>query len=186
MEKEQQNIEEAYRNLENSKEAHNFHRTNVTPIHLTQSEQTDFQYNRLKVVATVRESLKENLDTLDAARAKIHRAKSKFRAFCRQHITDRQLQETAIEGMETKETYEEILDYHKNMSIRLDNANRIAQDYISHNDQQIQACINNRHNHLTSVTTEFRVSPQKNRVRVADKHRFVWQFTIPEWEVEVG
>src|SRR5699024_2746136 len=167
--KEQQLIEAADRKLENFKEAHHFHQTNVTAIHLTEREQTDFQYNRMKVVERITEALTNHREALEIEKNNIDHAKRQFRSFCRRNITDRQLQETAIEGMETKETYDEILAYKENMFIRLESANKYARDFTSNNDKEIQAFINNIHNHLLNVTNELKVIPKKTQVKVANQ-----------------
>lgn len=184
--KEQKIIEAADRKLENFKEAHHFHQTNVTASDLTEQEKTEFQYNRISIVTEITDTLTENRTALEKEKANIDHAKRKFRSFCRKHITDRQLQETAVEGMETKDTYEEILAYKENMFIRLESANKYARDFIADNDRHIQAFINNIHNHLLNVTEELKVIPKKTRVKVADKSRDIYQFSIPEWKEEDG
>src|SRR5699024_7386981 len=123
---------------------------------------------------------------LEIEKNNIDHAKRQFRSFCRRNITDRQLQETAIEGMETKETYDEILAYKENMFIRLESANKYARDYISNNDKEIQAFINNIHKQLLNVTNELKVIPKKTQVKVANQAKDIYRFTIPEWKEEDG
>src|SRR5690625_2777158 len=88
--------------------------------------------------------------------------------------------------METKEPYDEILDYRQDMLKTLENANRYARDYIAENDKDVQAFINNIHNHLLNVVEELNTIPNKTRVKVEDKSRNIYHFSIPEWSEEEG
>lgn len=183
---ERNQIEQAMRKLENFKEAHDFHRTNVTAIDLTEREQTDFSYNRYERVTDITDQLKENKKALTSERETLDRAKHTFENFCRRNITDRKLQQAAIEGMETKETYDDILNYKRDMYTRLENANKYAHDFIAKNDKDVQAFINNIHNHLINVTDELKAIPNKTRVKVENNMRNIYHFTIPEWTEEDG
>lgn len=186
IEKEEQNIEKATHKLDNFKEAHHFHKTYVSPIHLTGSERTDFIYNRYKVVTQITEQLTEQYRETEEAYKHLERAKRKFEFFCRNHITDRKLQQSAIEGMESKETYDEIITYQKNMNTILENAKKYARDFITENDKDVQAFINNIHNHLINVVSELRTIPNKTRVKVADGAKNIYHFSIPQWAEEEG
>lgn len=186
IESEVQKIDRACRKLDNFKEAHQFHLSDVSIISLSEREKTDFSYNREKIVTNITKKLKEQQEIVTEVKEQLDKAKRIFENFCHREITDQKLKYAVIEGMETKETYDEILDYRQDMLKTLENANRYARDYIAENDKDVQAFINNIHNHLLNVVEELKTIPNKTRVKVEDKSRNIYHFSIPEWSEEEG
>ena len=184
--REENQIIEAANELERFKEAHHFHQRNVTASILTEDEMTDFSYKRLKTVQTITKNLTASAQALTLERNKIAKAKEQFRSFCRQNISDRKLREAAMEGMETKENYDDIVTYKQDMLTTLEIARKHARYFIAKNDRDLQTFINNIHNHLLNVTAELALIPNKTRVKTADGSKNIYHFKIPSWHEEEG
>ncbi|PAV30774.1 hypothetical protein CIL05_03360 [Virgibacillus profundi] len=186
IEKQLSNIEKAHHNLDRFAEAHHFNRTNITAFALTAKEITEFSYERLKFVTEITNVLRSANETLEVAKDKIDRAKGHFRRFCRDNITERKLREMATEGIEIKKTLEDVLGFQQNMLTTVERADQYARNYISEKDKEVQAFINSIHNHLLNVTEQLRVIPKKTKVKIGEKWREIFQFSIPEWVEEDG
>ncbi|HZW68748.1 MAG TPA: hypothetical protein VFF20_09105 [Pseudogracilibacillus sp.] len=184
--REENQISESANELERFKEAHHFHQRNITASVLTEEERTDFSYTRLKTVRSITKNLTDSAQALTLERNKIAKAKEQFRSFCRQQISDRKLREAAMEGMETKENYDDIVAYKQDMLTTLENARKHARYFIAKNDRDVQTFVNNIHNHLLNVTAELALIPKKTRVKTATGAKDIYHFKIPSWPEEEG
>lgn len=155
-------------------------------ITLSEKEQNEFSYKRINFVTNITTALRRENEALIEQEETINRAKRQFHTFCRRHITERKLREMATEGIEIKETYADILQFQENMMTTVERADQYAREYISKKDQEVQAFINSVHNHLLNVTEQLRTIPNNTRIKVGDKLRNIYHFTIPEWEDEDG
>lgn len=179
-------IQAAHQHMDKFSVAHHFHSTVLKAIPLTESEQTEFTYSRMKFAKEITDRLRETKENLEDGEELIDRAKRQFRSFCRQNITKPKLREMAMEGIEIKTTYEDILEFQNNMLTTLENADQYARDFISKNDAIVQAFINNIHNHLINVVKQLKVIPNHTKVKVGDQWKEIYRFTIPEWTEEDG
>jgi len=186
IEKEHANIRKAETNLNNFEEAHHFQSTTVRSTTLTEEEVSEFSYKRVETVKDCTTKMREAKQQVEKGAEEIERVKRKFRDFCNHHITDKRMAYMAIEGIDHKETYDDLLVFKKNLLIRVEAATKYARDYIRDNDKEIEAFINQIHNHLLNVTEQLRVIPKKTRVKIGDDWKQVFNFTIPEWTEEDG
>lgn len=186
VEKELVNISKAETNLNNFEEAHHFQSTTVKSTTLTEEGVNEFSYKRLQIVQDCTAKMREAKQQVEKGADEIDQAKRKFRDFCNNNITDKRMAYMAIEGIDHKETYDDLLVFKKNLLIRVEAATKYARDYIRDNDKEIEAFINQIHNHLLNVTEQLGVIPKKTRVKIGDDWKQVINFTIPEWTEEDG
>ncbi|WP_339232088.1 hypothetical protein MKY25_09805 [Geobacillus sp. FSL W8-0032] len=184
--KEMKSIEQAARQLEVAKEVHHFNAPTIAALSLSAEEATAFSYDRRGFIEGVTESLKAGKQAVEAAKERVERAKRSFREFCRTSIQDMKMQQMAINGIEHKETYEDIISFKKHMMKSVESATNYANEHIRQKDAELQAFINHIHTHLRTLVEELRQIPNKTRVKVGDEWKRIFTFTIPEWEEEVG
>ncbi|RYL91667.1 hypothetical protein [Sporolactobacillus sp. THM19-2] len=186
IDKELQAINQAMHQLELFEEAHHFIASDPEPVSLTNEELMEFSYNRLKFVQTVTRDLKENRHKVDQGRSVVEEAQKQFRDFCRKRITDVKLRQMAISGVETKESYEEIMAFRHNMSERIDSISHYAREHIRQSDKDRQMFIDQIHTHLKTLTGELKQIPRKTKVKVQNDWKTIYSFTIPDWSEEEG
>ncbi len=92
----------------------------------------------------------------------------------------------AVNGVETKQHYQDIVDFKKNMMVRIENISKYANEHIRKSDEDLQLFINQIHSHLLTLVEELKQIPKKTRVKVGDDWKQIFTFSIPEWEEEVG
>ncbi|MFO1442082.1 hypothetical protein KDN24_02360 [Bacillus sp. Bva_UNVM-123] len=186
IEKELKAVEQAKLGLDLFVEAHHFNAPYVVPLSVHLEEKLAFTYNRKAFVESITDELKRNKTLVEKERVKVERAKRKFRDFCLNHITDMKLQQMAINGVEHKQQYEDILDFKKNMLLRIEKITNYANEYIRKSDEDLQLFINQIHSHLMNLVEELKQIPKKTKVKVLDDWKQIFSFTIPEWDEEVG
>lgn len=184
--KELTDITNATRTLEQYSIAHHLMSTTLTATYLTEKELTDFIYSRSKHVQEKINALEKTKKTLDEAKQNIYRVQQRFRNFCRDHVTERKLREMAITGIEQQQTYEDVLRFQNNMMTTIERADQYARINIANQDKEVQAFINSIHNHLLNVVEQLSIIPKQTRVKVGEKWREIYRFSIPEWQVEEG
>lgn len=186
MEKELKWIEEAKYGLELFEEGHHFTAPDIQAISLSTEESIHFSYNRKKFVKAITDELKKNQELVELESKEVEHAKRQFREFCLNHISDIKLQQMAINGVEHKQDYEEIIDFKKNMIIRIEKSSRYANEHIRQSDEDVQHFINSIHSHLLTLVEELKQIPKKTKVKVLDDWKQIFSFTIPEWGEEIG
>ena len=184
--KKMKSIEQAERHLELSKEVHHFNAPTIDALSLSAEEATAFTYERQRFIEGITESLKAGRQAVEEAKSRVERAKRSFREFCNASIKDMKMRQMAINGIEHKETYEDIIDFKKNMMRSVESATNYANEHIRQKDAELQAFINHIHTHLRTLVEELKQIPNKTRVKVGDEWKRIFTFTIPEWEEEVG
>ncbi|WP_139693775.1 hypothetical protein [Sporolactobacillus terrae] len=186
IEKELTAINQARTQLDKFEIAHHFTAPDIEAIALTSEEINDFTYNRKKSVSGITRGLEENQADVTAGKAEVGRAQQTFKTFCRTQISDVKLRQMAISGIETKQSYEEIVAFKKNMSLRIERISHYAREHIRQSDKDLQLFIDQIQTHLRTLAEELRQIPKKTKVKVKDDWKQIYSFTIPEWKEEDG
>lgn len=179
-------LETAMKELDKFEVAHQFNSTVITAITLTEQERTEFSYNRKTYVKQMTETLTATSEAREKGKADIDSSKQVFRKFCREEITDRKLQEMAMEGIEFQTTYEDVLAFQKNMLTTVEQADLYARNFISDKDKEVQTFINHIHNHLVNVTDQLRLIPKNTKVNVSGNWKEIFKFSVPTWTEDEG
>lgn len=166
-------------------EAYHFNAPDIVTIELTEREAVDFQYNRLGFATQATNKLKEMKQLVEGEIARVQQAKDKFRTFCHGKITNKKLQQMAIQGVEQKRDYEDVITFKQNMLARIQRISKYANEHIRKSDEELQVFIEQIHTHLQTLVEELEQIPKKTRVKV-DNWKPIYSFSIPKWEDEDG
>jgi hypothetical protein len=183
--REQNKIDEAERELIKFIEKHHFNAPQVVTIPLSENEKMDFIYNRKKMVKAIIQELEQHSGQVEKEKEAVDAQKQAYKQFC-STISDNKLQKMAIEGVDYKTGYEELLDFKKNMMIRIERSTNYANEHIRQKDEELQAYINQIHNHLKTVVEELKQIPKHTKVKEEDQWKTIYTFTIPQWDEEEG
>lgn len=184
--KELDEIGEVEQLLDRQDPKHEFMAPGVTPATLPLDAVSVFPYNRRKIVAEWIEALETTHEAMTTEQAKVDRAKASFKTFCRNDITDVKMRDMAIQGIEHKQTYDEIIQYRELMESRIQNVIKYAEQSIITHDQQLEQFVVHVHTHLKKIADELKLIPKKTRVKVDDSWKEIYSFTIPEWHETEG
>jgi len=186
IEKTIKSIEEAERSLERFVEGHHFNAPQIAALSLSVKENMEFTYHRQRFIKAITDDLQSCKNVVEVMKNNVERAKRLFRDFCNHSIKDVKMRNMALNGIEHKETYEDIIDFKKNMMRSVESATNYANEHIRQKDAELQTFINHIHSHLRTVVEELKQIPNKTRVKVGDDWKRIFTFSIPEWEEEVG
>lgn len=146
----------------------------------------NYSYKRIEVISqlnnemtVVQEDVKKRKDHLD-------NEKASFIRFCHESIYDLKLRQTCISGIEHKLTYDDVISWQEKMSNRIHQTVKIAEEDMREHDKQLQQFIVHLHLYLQRIADELRLIPKQTRVKVEDKSKDIYIFTIPEWDEQEG
>ncbi len=184
--KELTSITDAYHELNRFEEAHHFIGPSIVATALSENEVQDFTYDRLTFVKRVTSELKQGKDNVSKEWSKVERAKDTFKAFCKNKITNVKMQKMARDGIDSKRTYKEVIEFQTHMQKRIQTAIKYNEASIMDHDKQLEQFVTHINSHLRTIAGELELIPKKTKVKVEDKWKEIYKFTIPEWTEEEG
>lgn len=146
----------------------------------------DYAYKRIEIISQLEKelsSVKEKVDSFEKRRSD---EKIQFIKFCNDNIIDIKLRNTCITGIEHKTNYDNVLDWQEKMSDRIRRTVKIAEEDMREHDKQLQQFISHLHVYLRSIADELRLIPRQTRVKVEDKQKDIYIFTVPDWDEQEG
>ncbi|QQK76505.1 hypothetical protein HUG15_13630 [Salicibibacter cibarius] len=186
MEAQFQALEEAWHKLDKFEIAHRFQVPSVEAAVLSVHEAQRLEHDQRRIIQETTDALKDTAGELQKKQKGLQHAASDFIQFCRDHVQDVKLQQKAIKGIEQKRTYEDVLQFRRNMKQALEHAIRINEETIRTYDKQFEQFIAQMHTHLSAVKQELEMIPKKTRVKAGDDWKQIYTFTIPGWEEDEG
>ncbi|RIW28207.1 hypothetical protein D3H55_22140 [Bacillus salacetis] len=184
--KELDSITNAFHELDRYEEAHHFKGPSIAATVLSESEVQDFTYDRVAFVKTVTSELSQGRDKVSKEWSKVEEAKEMFKSFCKNKITNVKMQKMARDGIETKRTYQEVIEFQTHMQKRIQTAIKYNEASIRDHDKQLEQFVSHINSHLRTIAGELELIPKKTKVKVEDKWKEIYKFTIPEWTEEEG
>ncbi|WP_428911567.1 hypothetical protein [Niallia sp. Krafla_26] len=165
---------------------HRFLKASIPEKVLSNEEITEFTYRGKKKTAEITSGLEEKNKDLENEATKVNKAKVHFISFCRQDIKDIRMREMAIQGIENKVSYEEVLTYRDLLEGRIHTANKYAEQNMITHDQELEQFIIHIHTHLKKITDELKLIPLKTKIKVEEDWKQIFLFNIPDWDVQEG
>ena len=153
---------------------------------LSNEEIMEFTYNGKKKAGELIGELEAGYESLQNERNKVDRAKASYITFCRQEIMDIRMREMAIQGIENKKNYDEVIKYKELLEGRIHTAIKYAEQNIVTHDQQLEQFIIHIHTHIKKIADELKLIPKKTSVKVEDHWKEIYSFHIPEWDEQEG
>lgn len=96
------------------------------------------------------------------------------------------MQKMAQDGIDSKRTYKEVVEFQTHMQKRITTAIKYNEASIIDHDKQLEQFVTHINSHLFTIAGELELIPKKTRVKVVDKWREIFKFSIPEWSEEEG
>lgn len=185
LEREQSNCLKAKQLFDKYELVHKLEDPKLIASVLTEEEKQQFSYQRITIVEKFIHELEEKQEEIFVEHKKLVQAKDDFKRFCHE-LTDPKMRKNAIEGIETKNTYEEIIHYQQLLEERIARTNQIAEITIQDYDKEQQQFITYIHTHLRKVRDDLLDIEKKTRVRVGDRIEKIYQIQIPDWDEDVA
>lgn len=146
----------------------------------------DFTYARMDSSERAIAELHAHLQKMEKEQLLVRKGKDSFKHYCNTRVRDVKLRQMAIQGIELKENYEEVVEFKQTMETRIQKALHIMEETIQSHDRDLQEFIGRIHTHLKHIVQELRELPKKTRIKAGDGWREIYSFSIPEWEEQEG
>lgn len=166
-----------------SREAYFAHQLNqVKELYpLSKEQQTAFLYEFEKELKHLFASLTERIKEKQSQQQMIEKEKQQFRQFCAS-LQDQKLSKVTIDGIENRYTYKEITEHQQLIRQTIQHAIHLADTAIQEYDKDQQQIIQYAVQQLVRVRHNLLEIPKKTRIRTEDETKYIFQFSIPEWE----
>ncbi|WP_317646018.1 hypothetical protein [Sporosarcina sp. GW1-11] len=165
---------------------HQFLLEEINVAVLSGREILDFSYNANKRITEVLNDLKESGRVHEEELSRVDKERMNYIAFCRSTITDSRLQQTAVQGIESRSSYEEVLHYKQLLEKRLHTAEQYAEQHIHSHDKELELFLRHMSAHIRALRNELLTIPKKTAVKIEDNWRQIFHLTIPEWQDNEG
>ena len=165
---------------------HQFLLEEISEFVLSEKEMLDFSYNANTRITEVLKDLKKSGQTYTEELARIDKERMNYITFCRSTITDSRLQQTAVQGIESKSSYEEVLQYKQLLEKRLHTAEQYAEQHIHSHDKELELFLRHMSTHIYALRNELLTIPKKTAVKIEDGWREIFHISVPEWQENEG
>ncbi|MDE5416054.1 hypothetical protein [Alkalihalobacterium chitinilyticum] len=146
----------------------------------------NYAYERMNWITRLVVAMTNAEEQMRSRKKQLNTERSSFIRFCTDTISDIKLRQTCISGIEYKETYEHVIEWQEKMKDRINRTVLIAEEDIREHDKQLQQFIAHLHLYLRTITDELRLIPKQTRVKVDDKSKDIYVFSVPEWDEQEG
>ncbi|MCX7568709.1 hypothetical protein OS242_01830 [Tumebacillus sp. DT12] len=158
----------------------------LSVVALSEQEQRDFPYQRLKFVKVLAKQLQEQKDRLQTSVDARNGQIAQFRRYLAQDVQEERVRQQILDGLRVKITYQDISDWSSAMHTRIQQVIQIAEQQQRESDQQVQHVISHLHSYLKNICQELNAIPKMTKVRFESGVKDIYDFTVPEWEDEEG
>lgn len=152
---------------------------------LTEEQSNQFRYSMLNVIGQTVDTLQHEAQLVENERKNVDYAKEKLNSFCKT-LHDPRLKKTAMEGVESKHTYKEIMEHQQLLENRILQTMQISEAAIRDYDTELQQFVTYIHEHLKIVRDNLLEIPKKTKVKIEDNWKPIYEFVIPDWDEESG
>ncbi|WP_335869465.1 hypothetical protein [Bacillus sp. 2205SS5-2] len=179
-------ISKAYHELDRFDEAHHFSGPSIHATTLGEGEIQTFTYGRIEFVKNVTNELKRGKEKVANELILVGKAKESFKSFCKLKITNVKMREMARQGIENKQTYQEVVEFHTHMKKRIQTVIKYNEESMINHDKELEQFVTHINSHLGTIADELALIPKKTKVKVEEKWKEIYKFSIPEWTEEEG
>lgn len=169
------------RKLEKEASEHHCLSSQVKPAIFTGQERTDFLYQADRIIAGLLAELHKSGLLCTNEKEKVKKERDRFIDFCRSSISDVRMQQTAVQGITSRETYEEVLAYKRLLEKSLHLAEQYAKEHIQSHDKELELFLKHMMTHVAALRDELHLIPKKTAVKIEDKWKPIFRISVPEW-----
>ncbi|WP_052124064.1 coiled-coil domain-containing protein [Ureibacillus manganicus] len=158
----------------------------LIPLPLTETEQSDYLYNKLALTNKLMNQLEQAQQQYNKALNVLADAKDQFIGFAEKNVIDPTLRKTTIDGVKMKQTFAEILEHDQHMSERIENVIQLAENTMRDHDKELQQFITYIHMHIRKLRDDLHELQKKTKVKVENETKYIYKIDVPDWDDEIA
>ena len=158
----------------------------VQAASLLPEEENDFMYRKQHYVGQLERHLKDYKGLIARHYDVASKSKSDFIQFCTQRVSEVRLRNTIIDGLKSKDRYEDLVKHQVEMEKTIHMSRQYVERDLKKHDEDLVQFVQRIHIHLRKVVEELKHIPRKTKVQIGDEDVTIYKFTIPDWTDEEG
>ncbi|MCY7487467.1 chromosome segregation ATPase [Paenibacillus alvei] len=158
----------------------------LKPAVIEEANRTEFPYKPIDYAIACIEQLKARVARVDKERSTVKDGRNRMKEYCLHAVQDTKLRYMTMQGIESKESFEELIEFQQSMEKGIQTAIHIMEQNLQTHDQDLQQFIVHVHSHLKLIVQELKEIPKKTRVKSADGWKEIYSFTLAEWDEQDG
>lgn len=183
---EKSELDKVINNLELCNARYSFLNEAIKDIELKDEVKNNFSYKRKEIVDKISNYIAKFQKQLDEKYKETEEQKERFLNFCENKILDVKLKKMAVDGVNFRKSYKDIIEWQNIMSERINKTIEILENDMREHDEEMKQFINHLHSYLVIMAQELKAIPKKTKIKADDNWKEVYLFNIPEWNEKDG
>ncbi|MCF8011936.1 MAG: hypothetical protein K9L17_12410 [Clostridiales bacterium] len=172
--------------LEASDRVYSFNHPDLEAIPLTSGDEQEYPYRRKKFTENMLKELEKEKSEREEHLQLVNKVIKEFEEFCTGQLKDEKTRQQSLNGIRLKTNYREIKEWGEHLQERITAAVNIKETEMRTRDQEVQNFITHLHSHLVRICEELQTIPRMTAVRVGERKKQVYDFTVPAWDEHHG
>ena len=179
-------LDKVINDLELCNARYSFSNDTIKDIDLKDEVKNNFSYKRKEIVYEISNHMSKLQKQLNEKEKETEEQKERFLNFCENKILDVKLKKMAVDGVNFRKSYKDIIEWQNIMSERINKTIEILENDMREHDEEMKQFINHIHSYLVIMAQELKAIPKKTKIKVEDNWKEVYLFNIPEWNEKDG
>lgn len=158
----------------------------IKDIELKDEVKNNFSYGRKEIVVKVSNNIIELQKRLAKKSKEAEEQKERFLNFCENKILDIKLKKMAVDGVNFRKSYKDIIAWQNIMGERINKTIELLESDMREHDEEMKQFINHLHSYLVMMAQELKAIPKKTKIKVEDNWKEVYLFNVPDWNEKDG
>jgi len=186
LQEEHKELLEAYNQLKGKNERFGFLSEDIDAAILEGKTVANYAYRRRQMLQSLFKQLEAGEQKVAQLQEKIDNQRQRLVEYCNQEVKDLRMREDVKAGLRNKRNYAEIIEWHGRMQKRIKNIITIIEKDLRNHNIELEQFIAYLHGHLKRIKEELEQIPKKTKVKVDDKWKEIYIFSVPGWKEEEG
>lgn len=158
----------------------------IKEIQLNEEIKNNFSYKRKEIVNKISNQLIKVQKQSDVKFEETKDQKEKFLNFCENKILDVKLKKMAVDGVNFRKSYKDIIQWQNIMSERINRTIDLLERDMREHDEEMKQFINHLHSYLVIMAQELKAIPKKTKIKIEENWKEIYLFSVPDWNEKDG
>lgn len=179
-------LDEVTKKLEYCNAGYPFLNEAIKEIELNEEIKNNFSYKRKEIVDKISNHLTKVQKQSDAKFEETKEQREKFLNFCENEILDVKLKKMAVDGVNYRKSYKDIIEWQNIMSERINRTIELLERDMREHDEEMKQFINHLHSYLVIMAQELKAIPKKTKIKIEENWKEIYLFSVPDWNEKDG
>ncbi|OOM78333.1 chromosome partition protein Smc [Clostridium puniceum] len=179
-------LDEVTKKLEFCNAGYPFLNEAIKEIELNEEIKNNFSYKRKEMVDKISNHLTKVQKQSDAKFEETKEQREKFLNFCENKILDVKLKKMAVDGVNYRKSYKDIIEWQNIMSERINRTIELLERDMREHDEEMKQFINHLHSYLVIMAQELKAIPKKTKIKIEENWKEIYLFSVPDWNEKDG